>query len=387
MRKKVKRTVLSLGIFLMGAIIWACAPKTALVTPEVTMPEPLEHEVKADWELKWEKTLAAARKEGRVVVYGPPLPEARRGLIEGFQKSYPEIAVEFMAMSGGELGPRIKAERRADLYNVDLVIGGTTTILTLLREYLVPIKPFLILPEVKDPGVWMDRKLDFADKAEEFNLVFSISVNSRVAYNTDLVKPGEIISWWDLTKPKWKEKVIMWDPRVPGSGNLVVNFWYFHPELGLDYIRAFIDNRPFLTRDLRLHAETIARGKYAIGLAPMGTHLFEFSRLGMPIKYTELLKEGTPSTAAFGSVGILDRVPHPNAAAVFLNWLLTREGQTIWAVAGEYNSRRLDVPQEHLMAAERLKPGVEYWAAYKEDIVTKSDEIVTPHIMKIFAGF
>lgn len=381
----MNRIVLLLGILLLGVISFACAPTIAPMEKPI-LPEAKSQDTgKADWELRWEKTLALARKEGQVVVYGPPLAEVRRSFIDAFQKAYPGITLEYTGVTGAQTSPKINAERRGGIYMVDLHIGGTTTMLTQLREFLIPIKPHLILPEVKDPRAWMDVKLDFSDNAEELNLVFQILADSRVVYNTELVNPGEITSWWDLTGPKWMEKIVMWDPRVAGSGLASASFWYFHPKLGLDYIRAIAKNRPFLSRDDRFLVETVARGKHLIGISPVTSLVFEFSRLGMPIKFAEPLKEGTYSTAAFGSVALLDRAPHPNAATIFLNWLLTREGQTIWSVKGGYASRRLDVPQDHLYEAQRIKPGVEYVPNYKEDFVMKKDEVM-PSIREIFGS-
>lgn len=269
---------------------------------------------------------------------------------------------------------------------VDLHIGGTTTMLTQIREELAPIKPFLIHPESIDPTKWLDAKLDFSDKAEELNLVFTINANSRVVYNTDHVKPNEITSWFDLTNPRWKEKIVMWDPRAAGSGLATSTFWYLNTKLGLDYIRAFAANRPLLTRDQRMQAENVARGKQYFSVASGTTEVFEFRKLGMPVIFAEVLKEGTYSSAAFGSVAVLDKAPHPNAAAIFLNWLLSNEGQTVWATKGGYVSRRIDVPQDHVLETERLKPGVFYMPNYKEEIVMVKDELL-PHLNEIFKGF
>lgn len=373
---------------LLPFVLLACATKTVQIAPEekkapVTVAAP---EIKAGWQAEWEKIVQEAKKEGKAVVYGPPNAETRKAFTEAFQRAYPGILLEYTGMMGAQTSPKIKAERKAGLYIVDVHIGGTTTILTQLREFSIPIKPLLILPEVKDPRVWLEGRLDFADDAEEINLVFTILADSRVAYNSELVNPSEITSWWDQINPKWRGKIIMWDPRAAGSGLATATFWYLNPKLGMDFIKAFADNKPILTRDLRFLVESVARGKYSIINSPDTAAVFEFQKAGMPLRYAEIMKEGTYSTAAFGSVVVLDKAPHPNAAVVFLNWLLGKEGQTLWSTTGGFASRRLDVPVEHLPEAVRPKAGVTYQPNYKEAIVMKKDE-VAGQLNKIFAGF
>lgn len=229
-------------------------------------------------------------------------------------------------MGGRETSPKLAAERRTGIYVVDLHIEGTTTMLTALREFLQPVKPFLLRPDVTDPKVWLGGKLDFSDQAEELNLIFTVNADSSVAYNTELVKPGEITSFWELAKPHFKDKMIMQDPRAAGGGLSVATFWYLNKELGLDFIRALAANQPILVRDKRLLVEGMARGKYYISIAPGTAEIFEFKQLGMPINWAPIMKEGTYSIASTGSVGIIERAPHPNAATMFLNWLLSKDG-------------------------------------------------------------
>ncbi len=377
-------TLLALGV--LALLLLSCAtPKPAAVQPETkTVPDIVSPAgAKTGWEARWDKTLIEARREGRINLAGPPGAEIRIGFTEMFQKRYPGIFLEYSGARSAEVLARMSAERRAGLYTVDLHLGGTTTILTSMRDMLQPIKPFLILPEVANPDAWMEGKMDFADNAGELNLVFSILANSGVAFNTNLVKQSEITSFWDLARPQYKDKMVMYDPRISGSGLANATFWYYHPELGLDFIKALAKNNPLLSRDARLNAEGVARGKYYMTLAPGPTEVAEMQRLGLPIKFSTLLKEGTYSTAGFGSAVMMDKAPHPNAAAVFLNWMLTQEGQTVWSRATAYASRRIDVPRDHLPEANNPDPKGKYMSNYKEDMVMKKDEL-TPHLLEIF---
>lgn len=340
--------------------------------PESTSAPAVTAALKPDWEVKWEKTLQEARKEGVVYVYGPPLPEVREGLTAGFAKAYPGIKLDYVALGGGEIIPRIKSEYGAGIHNVDLVVTGTTTILTGVRPYNQPIGPFLVRPEITDPKVWLGGKIEFADKAGEINLVFTYTTSSWVIYNTNLVDPRKITSWWDLVKPEWKGKVTMWDPAVPGAGQSATQLWYVHPDLGPAYFKAFLANEPVITRDTRMQVETVGRGKHSIGVAPSTGIVTDLQKAGMPIKYTKVFKEGAWSTASFGSVAIMAKPPNPNAMTVFLNWMLGKEGQTVFATKADYFSRRLDVPSDSLDESMIPEPGANYMPTHTEEIVMQA---------------
>ncbi|MBI2934012.1 MAG: ABC transporter substrate-binding protein [Chloroflexi bacterium] len=378
-------TLFSLIISLFAA--WGCTATTGPATPpQKQTPSKVESPATAGWEAEWQQVLAAARKEGTVMLYGPPIPAARQGFIETFQRSYPGITLDYLPLGGAQTSPKIRAERAAGLYLADVHVGGTTTILTQLREFAQPLRPLLILPEVKDEKAWLDGKLYFTDNAGEINLGFTIRANSNIAFNTDLVKPGDITSFWDLTKPKWTGQSVMADPRIAGAGLAMATFWYMHKDLGPPFIEAFAKNKPVLTRDLRLMTEWVGRGKNAIGVATDTALVFEFRKAGAPLAPADIMKEGTFSTSAFGSVIAMNKPPHPNAARVFINWLLSKEGQTVWTRTSGFASRRLDVPTDHLSEEMKIVPGRDYSPGDNEPVVMSKDDII-PHLVRIFAGF
>ncbi len=371
----MKKIMSFLGVVLVGLVLFACAPGAA---PAETATPGAKAKVgeKTGWEAQWEKVLQEGRKEGVVYVYGPPLPELRVAMMDRFSKAYPGIRLDYIALSGGQIAPRVKAEHGAGIYNVDMVISGTSTILTGVREFAQPIKPFLILPEVTDPGAWMGGKLDFADKTGEINLVFTFNTHPGWAYNSDQVQPGEITSWLDFAKPKWKGKIIMWDPTVPGGGGSMIQMWHGHKDLGPDFFKAFVANDPVITRDTGMQAETIGRGKYALGAGANHPIVLSLQKAGLPIRMGKLLKEGSWSTASFGSVAVMNKLPNPNAATVFLNWLLGKEGQTIFTTEVDYFTRRTDVSRANLDEAVIPDPNAFYFASDKEEPVMQRLEVI-----------
>jgi ABC-type glycerol-3-phosphate transport system substrate-binding protein len=103
--------------------------------------------------------------------------------------------------------------------------------------------------------------------------------------------------------------------------------------------------RPVLTADLRQQIEWLVRGQYPIAIGVDQAGLEEFQRQGIGLNVLPLTgTESSLETPGFGTVGLINNAPHPNAARLFINWLLSRDGETIWAERTKRNSRRLDVP-------------------------------------------
>ena len=330
------------------------------------------------WQKKWDQTLAQAKKEGKVVVLGPPGDQIREALTQGFAKAFPDITIEFSGARGGELATRVKAERNAGIYSVDVLINGTSTANAYFKpmKALDPIEPALILPEVIDPKNWRDNRLEFSDRSTKFDLVFTTQNNVPLIYNLTQVKTDEIDELTDLLDPKWKGKIAVQDPIPSGTGNGVFR-WVWHvmgPEKTKDFYRKIRAQAAAVDRDQRRQIEWIAQGKYPLHLGP-GTIMQQLEKRGLKFGVVPYFKDyGAYLTPGFGSAMFVNRAPHPNAGKVFLNWLLTKEGQTAFSKGMGYVSRRLDVPTDHVPSYWVPKEGVKYWAGYYEEDATMSPE-------------
>ena len=330
------------------------------------------------WQKKWDQTLAQAKTEGKVVVLGPPGDQIREALTRGFAKAFPDITIEFSGARGGELATRVKAERDAGIYSVDVLINGTSTANAYFKpmKALDPIEPALILPEVIDPKNWRDNRLEFSDRSTKFDLVFTTQNNVPLIYNQAQVKADEIDELTDLLDPKWKGKIAVQDPIPSGTGNGVFR-WVWHvmgPEKTKDFYRKIRAQAAAVDRDQRRQIEWIAQGKYPLHLGP-GTIMQQLEKRGLKFGVVPYFKDyGAYLTPGFGSAMFVNRAPHPNAGKVFLNWLLTKEGQTAFSKGMGYVSRRLDVSTDHVPSYWVPKDGVKYWAGYYEEDATMSPE-------------
>ncbi|HEX9878760.1 MAG TPA: extracellular solute-binding protein, partial [Candidatus Binatia bacterium] len=329
-----------------------------------------------EWRQEWEKVLAAAKKEGTVAVLGPRQVQAR-DLLVGFEKVY-GIKVEYLGGSGRTMSPRVLSERRAQRYGWDVYVGGTTTGLTALGPAgaLDPLAPAMILPTVKDPKYWRDGHHEYADRAGKLQLGFAVTRRSTIMINPKLVKPEEIRSHRDLLDPKWTGKIVMDDPRRSGPGQATFLFFLLHPDLGADFIRALAKQKAVLLADYQQELDGLAHGRYPILLGSSDASAEYKISQGVPIHLVDprQLKEGTDAGTSNGATALMNRAPHPNAARVFINWLLSKEAQTGYSKNMQYVSRRLDVPTDHMREWRVPPPGT--IGTYSEDALDKKDALL-----------
>ena len=306
----------------------------------------------AAWEQEWARTLEAAKREGKVVVAGPTGAERRKALTEPFERKY-GITVEFQPFGGADFGTRLRAERDAGQYLWDIFVGGTTTQVSVLFPMgaMEPVEPALLLPEVKETKNWREGKLLFVKEKERMGVVMGIGSSEEMFVNSNLVNLAEFKSYRDLLDPKWKGKIVVGrDPRVAGPGQGSFQFFYVHPNLGPDFVRSLLKHDIAILADDRQALTWLAEGRYSIIIGVSESLIREFMDKGLPIKAVDVrqLREGSHVSPGASAVTLLNRAPHPNAAKVYLNWLLSKETQTEWSKAEQLASWRTDVPTDFL---------------------------------------
>ncbi len=298
---------------------------------------------------EWDKVLAAAKKEGTVSVCGPVGSDRGDALREPFEKKY-GIKVEYWGDRGSGVGPKITAERGAGKFLWDIFVGGTTTgTETLLPGGMLdPIEPVLLLPEVKDPKQWRGGGIEYFDAGKRF-VIMTPSQRGTLYVNPKVIKPDSITSYKDLLAPKFKQKLVLDDPTKSGPGQATFTFFYLHPALGPNFIRELAKQEPTVLRDYTQEIDGIAREKFLVLIGLSDIVAEERIESGVPIAIIEprKLKEGSDVSPGSGGLGLFNRAPHPNAAKVYINWLLSKEGQTGFAQVNGYISTRLDVSTAH----------------------------------------
>jgi iron(III) transport system substrate-binding protein len=290
---------------------------------------------------EWEKTVAAGKKEGKVVVSVPVSAELRKGIETVFKQRF-GIEAELNVSRAASITGKIQQEAKSGVTYFDVHMGGGESMVTgLLSEgILAPLEPAMILKDIKEPSnwwgghIWLDiaKRYIYASQAYQVELTWC---------NTDYVKPDEVRSLNDLLNPKWSGKIGYLDPRTPGAGS---SMWSFLWKLkGEEYLKKLAGQKLFLSRDQRVLAESLARGKIALVMGLSYYSFIPFAKAGLPVKSVSTPRDEIYVSGGSGNLAIIKAAPHPNATKVFVNWFLGREGQETYSRAMGQATRRLDV--------------------------------------------
>jgi iron(III) transport system substrate-binding protein len=297
---------------------------------------------------EWDKVVEAARKEGKIVIAIPPSNELRNRMELVLRQKF-GLEAELVAAPGPKNASRIAAEKKAGVSYFDAIICGTGTSKGLTHDgMLEPLESFWILPEVKDPKQWWGGHI-WEDNLSTHRFLYSFLADVAthgIWYNTSLAKAEELRGFDDYLQPKWKNNIGFSDPRVPSSGQSI---WSFMWEIkGEEFLKKLVQQDLFVTRDLRQLADAVAKGKVSIAFGLGRSQAEPFVRAGLPLKPVPAPKEGLPASNSFGVLGIIREPPHANAARVFVNWFLSKEGQDWYGRIMENGTRRLDVDTKWL---------------------------------------
>jgi iron(III) transport system substrate-binding protein len=154
--------------------------------------------------------------------------------------------------------------------------------------------------------------------------------------NTQMVKPqDEPKSWADLTNPKWKGKILSDDTRAIGGGYLMFFATRNAPSLGVKFHEELAKQNLVFTRDMRDAGRRVARGEYALYMPFIYTDILNLK--GLPLKAI-IPSEGSPYVL-YGNVQMRN-APHPNAARLYMDFVLSEEAQTLWAKTGQPYTRK-----------------------------------------------
>ena len=312
----------------------------------------------------WWRVVEAAKKEGQLTVY----ISGYEAVLPFFEKEFPEIKLTAVTARGNQLGQRLLSERRAEKYLADVVSSGANPNYQVFypAKALAPIKAALILPEVVDQTKWYLNKHQYSDPESQyvFNYVGSATYGA-VNYNSKLVDIKEFKSYWDLLNSKWKGKIEARDIREAGPGAGNTRFFYYHSDLGPPFIRKlFGEMDATLFRDFRQGPDWLATGKFSICFF---CDVDVLKQQGLPVDTfgPRVFKEGGGLVQQFGTLSFVDRAPHPNAAKVFINWLLSRRGQIALQrsqanAESPADSLRIDIPKDDVPFQSRRLDGVRY---------------------------
>jgi iron(III) transport system substrate-binding protein len=353
------------AICVVALLLLLCSAKLVVAAePARTVPQ------------RWEDIVRAAEKEGEVTVYATNSVGDLPIIWEAFRKKYPKIRLNAVPISTtSEAVTKVMAERRASQFLVDVILGapGATYNSFYRGKVLDPMPPALVLPEVTDLSKWWKGKHRYVDAENQYVFVYQSSLYGPPVYrNTKMVSLESIRSVWDLLEPKWKGKIISLWPRANYVSTALL-FMYHHPQIGPKFLERFYgEMEPTYFSDFRQGTDWLAAGKYPLCFL---CRLRRAVEQGLPVAEVSPyhFKEAPGIGSNNGAIALMNSHPHPNAARVFINWYLSRDGQIAFRQANNTiedettTSLREDLPPEIVPEAARRRKDVDYIEISRHD--------------------
>lgn len=305
--------------------------------------------------------LAAAKKEGAVNFYSALREFELTPQVKAFMARYPGIKVTLVRKSTGPLVQTVEAERLARRINADVIQPVDATPLHLWKQqgFLQPYRD-----ESWEP-------LPAAYKDPDGYMVATESIIYLIGYNTRLIPHAEVPqSWRGFLNLKWKGKTVTSHPSF--SGGALVNFVAMVNALGWESMKTLADMQNLFVQGHSDVARMVMSGERPLALISHN-NVWDAKRLGQPIDMA-FQSEGVPVAGIFNAIP--KDAPHPNAARLFMRYLLSKDAQTVMAASGSYPGRSDVDPPKGMPALRTLKttvPDYGWLLKHDREFITKFD--------------
>lgn len=323
---------------------------------------------------EWDKAVAAAEREGSVVINIPAGNVLHDFLTSEWPKSFPKISLVTNAIDEGTWLARVRIERQSGKYLWDAAMSGSVASYMMKNEgFTAPIVPELVLADVEDPKTWGGWDRVLWDNEHKY-VMATQNFLKMPFYNAKLLPPEKVKAEGAkvFLDPILKKKVIWNDPLIPGSGETFA--LVMRKVLGDEGLKIFIDNQVVFTASMMDLVDKMARGQYAMSLGPnMDSFLKRYKDAGLDIEIRPLGNKaelGAYSNSGGSNLILMKDAPHPNAMKVFVNWMLSKDIATRLAKAQNQDTNRADVPSQ-LPVNEQALPGVDYVEPQRESSVVE----------------
>jgi iron(III) transport system substrate-binding protein len=342
-----RRTFIRIGgsAAVMGAAV-ACSPSAAPAAAPAPGGGAAVPAASGSWEKEWSDLIAAAKKEGTLALV-TTIGNTFQKAVAAFEEKFPGIKVEHTQMIASQFAPRVLQERQGGVFTYDIITTtyGTVPLTLIPAGVMDPIRPILFRPDVMENRAWRGGfEKGFLDTDKKWGYAGFQEVFQSIWVNSDLVKDSDIRLFDDLLDPKYKGKIVSGDPRNHGGG------WWpattLRMKRGEETARKFYVGQEMLfSRDQRQMMDFLIKGQVLVGSGAVNDAVladFLEKGVGKNLKYIAI-DELDNLNHGSNVLYLFNKAPHPAAAKLFANWILTKEGGEIWSKHAETNSRRSDV--------------------------------------------
>jgi|RhiMethySRZTD1v2_1073278.scaffolds.fasta_scaffold45886_4 iron(III) transport system substrate-binding protein len=259
-----------------------------------------------------QKLIDGAKKEGALVWYMSASIEDAQAILLAFNKKYPFLKTDFFRAGSARLFNRIMNEARAGKVLFDLVAVRGLETHQLVKAGL--LQPYVSPESAAYPAGFKDSKGYWVDYFDSYNVI---------GYNTQLVAREQAPkSWEDLLDPKWKGKIALDEENFSWYGAMTQKWG---KEKTQRYMRALAKQDIQLRNGQTLIAQLMAAGEFSVAMV-LAHRIEKMKEQGAPVAWVTTLD---PVTVSLHPIGIAAKAPHPNAAKLFVDFILSKDGQQL----------------------------------------------------------
>ncbi len=274
--------------------------------------------------------VAGAKREGEVADYTSVNHQMSGPLVKLFEKKYPFISVKLARIGGSKIIQRAETEAKAGLHAVDVIGTGELGIVSLvdrgvMAKYVSPMRENLREGFADKEGLWT---------VQHATLLFA-------AFNRKLVKADEVPrSWEDFLDPKWKGKLSLDTEAFEWMGFLLK---HMGEQRALRYFERLTKQDVKFLRGRSLQLQLLAAGEFPITIVSNANLILDLKKAGAPIEPIRI----SPVLLRPSLLLLAANAPHPHAAMLYLDFLLSKDGQNLLASSGRLPARTDVQTEDH----------------------------------------
>jgi iron(III) transport system substrate-binding protein len=286
-----------------------------------------------------QELISAAESDGSLTWYSVLPDSSVEATVESFESRYPNVKVNALRLSSGPMATRYSQERSAGANPADVMTISSPEFFQQAYDEEWFETSLEGLPALED---WPE---DYYEEGRATTGLLPL----LIGYNTDQVAENEVPDGWqDLLDPKWKGKMFLGDPRTVPAYLALSELW--RQEYGEDYLRSFAQQDYTIVSSIVPGSQELAAGGGALVVPNSHTVLAPLIEQGAPVAASEF---PTPTTGVEYVSAIATEAPKPDAAKLFMNFLMSEEGQAVFnrgggtSVLGKVGEDLRELPEDY----------------------------------------
>jgi len=289
-----------------------------------------------------EQLAAQAQQEGSVTWYTTFADDDVQPMVKAFNEKYPNVKVNPLRLSADKIPQRVITEQKGGKHNADVVSGDSPQVAQLLQAGA--LQPYTPKDQAQLPSG--------LDLPQGYEGVIYI-VTTAVGYNPKLVKQKGLPlpkSWEDLTNPAWKGQFSIDPGAVNWYDSLIQSMGH---DKALDLLKRLGDNQPVFVES---HTQALTQVEAGEPLAAATIYGYKASSEQKKNPDTVEFTNSNPLPASLTLVDVVKDAPHPAAARLFEDWLVSKDGQSAVVDITNHTSIRPDVKNDPKVWDEQKWP-------------------------------